>query len=71
MYIPMAERSPWMLPIPIIITIKWLIHLSVEQTLWYNIQALIDVSFNSLSSLVRKLPLAEGPSPTEVAANIE
>ena len=26
---------------------------------------------NSLSSLVRKLPLAEGPSPTEVAENIE
>ena len=70
MYNPIAKRSPWMLPVPIIITIKWLIHLSVEQTLWYNIQALIDVSFNSLSSLVRKLPLAEGPSPTDVAANM-
>ena len=29
------------------------------------------VLIDSLSSLVRKLPSAEGPSPTEVAANTE
>ena len=35
------------------------------------IRTIIMVPINSLSSLVRKLPSAEGPSPTEVAANIE
>ena len=30
-----------------------------------------NIFVNSLSSLVRKLPLAEGPSPTLVAENIE
>ena len=37
----------------------------------YTKLATHNVLNNSLSSLVRKLPLAEGPSPTEVAANTE
>ena len=41
-----------------------------DKTLYYNLHT-HNVSFNSLSSLVRKLPPAEGPSPTEVAANTE